>query len=154
MKLFATITQAPLTRSTHSRAIALFLAGLLTLMAIAQLFTFEEFIQLINDFTATSSGMLIAACVIVAEVLSLPFLLRMPLSRAFRWVSASLVFLVTTFWLVVSVLIVFSASSIQSIGFFGGLGALTPGAWAVLFTLAMFIMAAWSLWGLLPTNRK
>ena len=44
MKIFVKAVHAPAAKSIHSRAIAFMYAGILTVMLLAQLFTFEELI--------------------------------------------------------------------------------------------------------------
>ena len=127
------------------------LAGILTLMAAMQLFTFDEFSDLLGGMPVFGGGgMAWAAGIIVFEVFALPFLLRMALSPAFRWVSAACCALASLFWLFVTSYLAVSGVVVESVGFSGGLGHLTPGWWAVFVSLGLSTLSAWSLWGLWP----
>jgi hypothetical protein len=42
----------------------------------------------------------------------------------------------------------------DSIGFLGAVVNLTPGWWAVLFGVAMAILASWASWGMWPLKTK
>lgn len=153
MKFFVTAEPAAPARSQLSSRMAIALAGIMTLMVVAQLFSFDEFVTVADSFSVFGlSGMTFAVLVIVVELFSLPFLLGMALSRAFRWVSMLCVAVAMGLWLSVSITTI--NSSAESVGFFGGVGTLTPGWWAVFVSLLWSIMAAWSIWGRWPGRSK
>lgn len=137
---------------------ALLYAILLIVMAVAQLFTFEEFIELITSFNLPlASGALvfvIPPLLVVSEVFALPFLLRMPLSRAFRWLSMILGWLAAFLWVFITGWVVLTAQPVEAIGFVGTVAPLTPGWWAVLISIAFGILAAWASWGMWPRRGK
>lgn len=154
MKFFVKPTEPAPARSDYSQKISIGLAGILTIMLVMQLFTFDEFILLADTYELPGfSGVGFASLVIVFELLALPFLLRMAVSPAFRWLSAGAVAASVLLWLYGSVITVFSRD-IESVGFSGALGTLTPGWWAVFFAGMLCTMAAWSLWGLWPGARS
>ena len=156
MSVFVQTTEAPLPRTANSAKVALFYAVVLVAFAVAQLFTFEEFlvyIQSINLPFSESLNYAIAPLLVVAEVFALPYLLRMRLSPAFRFVSLSLGFVVAGLWIFLSSWIVLAASAVDSIGFLGTVVTLTPGWWAIFLSLALGILATWSAWGLWPGKR-
>lgn len=143
-------------RTTTAGQVAVLYAGILVLFAIAQLFTFEKFLELTPQFGlpfGEAFGYLLAPLLIVCEVFAIPFLLRMTVSPAFRWLSGGLSVLVAVLWLFIAVWVVTTKASVATIGFLGTVGDLTPGWWAVLIAVALTILAAWSAWGLWPATR-
>ncbi len=152
---FAQLTTAPEARTKDSRKISLLLAGALTIMAVTQLFGFEEFIVTMQQtFPYGGAGVIIAAVIVAAEVFALPFLLRMDLSKAFRWLSAGCVGLVALLWLVVSSWGVLTYPDVEVVGFIGSFDPLGPGLWAVFVSIALAMLSLWSIWGLWPGTRK
>lgn len=145
---------APAPQTKQAGYIAILYAGLLTVMVAAQLFTFEDFIVLIGDMFRTPNGMVLAALIVVAEVFSLPFLLRMTLSKAFRYLSLGLSALTAGIWLCVTLWGAVTAQTVTSSGLIGTVESMGPGYWAVCFSIALCALATWSVWGLWPSSRK
>jgi hypothetical protein len=143
---------APAPRSKASGFAAIIYAAVLTIFAVTQLFTFEDFIKV---FQASFSplgigfGVVLAAMVVIAEVFALPALLRMPLSIAFRWVSIGLTIVVPLLWLSISFWSV-TQKGIETVGFLGALVSPEPGAWAIAFSFALLFLAGWAVYGILP----
>jgi predicted lysophospholipase L1 biosynthesis ABC-type transport system permease subunit len=144
-------------KSKESQQIALFYAVVLVGMAVAQLFSFEDFIKLVPAFNLPLGGLwpyAVAPLLVTAEVFALPFLLRMALSPAFRVVSMGMGWIVAGGWFLVSLWIVSTSQPVDTIGFFGTTVNLMPGWWAVYLSVAMGILAAWASWGLWPIKRR
>ncbi|MAU33742.1 hypothetical protein CMN23_01250 [Candidatus Saccharibacteria bacterium] len=163
MKLFVSATTAPPPRTQNVALIATFYAGLLTAMVVSQLFTFEEFLQhfVVLDLPGGRAvAHFVGAGIIFLEFLAIPFLLRMALSPAFRWVSLAAGWLTGVAWLALSVWTLLNAPEVSTIGFLGTVVDLTPGWWAPLLSVGFVILAAWSSWGMSPiglaakTSRK
>lgn len=143
-------------KTDTARGVALLLAAILLIMAVAQLFSFEKFIPLVKEFGLPGGegiATLIAGVIVTAEVFALPFLLRMrlsPLMRVFSmvcgWVSIAL-------WLLLSVWINVSGTSVTTIGFLGTSVAVPVGWWAVAFMTALGVLSAWTSWGMWPLPR-
>jgi hypothetical protein len=153
MSIFVKATAAPKPKSEYAKQIALMYAVVLVVMAVAQLFTYDAFIELIISFNfpiPETAQYLIAPLLIVCEVFALPFLLRMRISPAFRVVSMLCSWLVPVKWFLLTLWVVNSGQPVESIGFLGSIGELTPGWWAVLISVSLGIMSAWSSWGLWP----
>lgn len=149
--IFVQSTTAPKPRTRHSANIALFFAGIVLVMALGQLFSFEKFIPLIESYELPGGAgtALIVACVLVTlEVFALPFLLRMQLSKLMRTVSMVAGWLVVTAWLKLVVWANLTVNEVDNIGLFGVHVPLPVGWWAVLFVIALGILAAWASWGL------
>lgn len=157
MTWFVQATPAPAPRSKDSGRIAVLYAIILVGFALAQLFTFDGFKTLVQDFGLPVGDVWTAALaplIIVCEVFALPFLLRMPLSPAFRWLSMILGWLVAFVWFGISTWLVLSDASVSTVGFSGTVGELTPGWWAMCVSLALGVLATWSSWGLWPSVRR
>lgn len=92
-------------RRIRTTYIARGVAGLLIIMLLAQLFGYESFSSLLavvlpfNDQLLTD---LLAAKLVVVELLALPYLLAMPLSRLMRGLSLLCGAASATFWLFTS----------------------------------------------------
>ena len=150
MNFFVSVEPAPTPQSSQSGHIATALAGVVTTMLVMQLFTFEEFTELATHFGLPGlDGVIFASLVIVFELLSLPFLLRMDLGRAFRFVSIASLVAAMVLWMYSTVIVVMRSTA-ESVGFSGGLGTLTPGWWAVAVVAGLWAMSAWAIWGLAP----
>lgn len=157
MQVFVKATAAPAARTKESRKIALLYAVILVVFALAQLFTFDEFIELIPAFQlplGTALPFVIAPLVVAAEVFALPFLLGMAVSPAFRWLSMFCGWLVAGLWAFISAWVAITHPPVETVGFLGTLAPLTPGWWAIFVSLALCILAAWASWGLWPGKRR
>ena len=153
MSFFVKVTSARKPRTKDVRTISVFYAAILVVFAVAQLFTFDTFTELISSYGlpgGETMGYFLASLLVVAEVFALPFLLGMTISPAFRWVSmvlswlAPLILLKLAFWGAAI------NETVSSAGFLGTLVSIMPGWWAVFVSIALAIMAAWTSWGLWP----
>lgn len=153
MSMFARVTPAPIPKTKDVNKIAILYAGVLVVMVVAQLFTFDEFLKLVTSFGFPGGiqyAHFITTFLVVAEVFALPFLLRMPLSPAFRWVSMILGWLVALIWAKLTIWLVIQDSIINNVGFLGTVVDLTPGWWAIFMSIAFGVLAAWASWGMWP----
>jgi hypothetical protein len=153
MSILVKALPAPRPRTENAKKISLFYAAILVVFAVAQLFTFDEFVRFFSSLNMPISNAwayALAPIVIVAEVFALPFLLRMKLSIAFRWFSMMLGWLVAGIWFFVSLWVVTMQPEAQTVGFLGTAVNLVPGWWAVFASLALGILATWASWGLWP----
>ena len=100
------------TRANHA---AFGLACWTVAVLVLQLFAFEKFP---DTFGGLSSGaqVCVAVAIVIVELLSLPFLLSMDLSRAIRRFSGVLVVFTPTLWLLASVYALLSGGSIALFG--------------------------------------
>jgi len=148
---------APTPRTKDSNRIAVFYAILLLILVVPQLFTFDKFLPYLDSLNlpgGTRLAYFLGALLVSTEVFALPFLLRMPVSRAFRWFSMLCTWIVAAIWVKLSFFIVFSDNPIDNAGYLGTLVKLTPGWWAVFLSLAIAILTIWASWGLWPGKRK
>lgn len=159
MKIFVQPTLAPEVKTERIRTIALFYAGILVTMVVAQLFSFEKFIPLIESFQlpgGVGAGTLVACLIVVAEVFALPFLLRMRTSPLMRVVSMVCGWLVPLLWLLLALWLNVAVVATDNVGVFGTKLQTPVGWWAVLYSAALGVLAAWASWGMWPlsTPRK
>lgn len=155
MSILRTPTPAPVPKTKDVKRIATFYAAILVIMAVAQLFTFESFLQLVVSFDLPGGPQVAyytAASLIVVEVFALPFLLRMPLSPAFRWVSLVCGWLVAVKWLIVTVWLAVQDNAVSTIGFLGTVVDMMPGWWAIFISITFGILAGWASWGMWPRH--
>ena len=157
MSIFAKPTPAPKPRSKDVPRIAFLFALIILIMVVTQLFSFEKFLVLLASFdlpiTAQASYFL-GGLIVITEVFALPFLLRMPLSRAFRWVSMVSSWIVSLIWVKLTAWIIITEQSVENVGFLGTLVGLMPGWWAIFVAVSLAILAGWASWGLWPGKRK
>jgi hypothetical protein len=143
-------------RTDNAKKISLLYAAILVVFVVAQLFTFDEFLALILSFNLPLNdtwAYALAPILVAAELFALPFLLRMKLSVAFRWLSMLLGWLVPIIWFFISIWVVTMQPEAETVGFLGTVVNLVPGWWAVLASFALGILAAWASWGLWPGPR-
>lgn len=155
MSIFANVSNPPAPKTKNSKTIAIYLAGIFVVFAVAQLFGFENFLEILSSeevFGGEVGSKLFAVLIVVFEVFSLPFLLRMKVSRLMRFSSMICGWLATAIWLYVCIRFLPSGSS--DIGLLGGIVELTPGWWSVFMILGLGIMSAWASWGMWPGLKK
>ena len=153
MSIFAKALPAPKEKTANTRHISLLYAAILVVFLVAQLFTFDEFTALILSFNLPFSDkgvLVIAPLLVMAELFALPFLLRMKLSFAFRWLSMLFGWLVPVLWLFISSWVVSTQPGAETVGFLGTVVSVIPGWWAIFVSIALGILASWASWGMWP----
>jgi hypothetical protein len=157
MYIFVQPTPAPVPKSDNVKKVSLLLAAIFLLMAVAQLFSFEKFIPLLTSFNLPGgefTAYMLASVIVVGEVAALPFLLRMELSPLMRFASTISSWIVLILWFVVQAGLNVSHSKAVNNGLFGASVHLPIGWWAVLFILALGVLAAWVSWGMGTIPRR
>lgn len=154
MSLFVSPTSPPKVKTKNIQSVSILYALTLVLLALLQLFHFEEFPARL-EAVGISPGLtpLLATFIVTAEVLALPFALRMYLSPAFRIVS------MVAGWLVcIKLLGVAVVENIVSLGgydaVFGATLPLPVGGWTICAMLALCVLAGWTAWGMWPFKIK
>lgn len=156
MSILVKAHPAPAARTKETKQMAYLYAALLVVLAVTQLFTFDEFIELVPAFHLPFGAgftYALAPLIVAAEVFAIPFLLRMQLSVAFRWLSMLCGWFVAAMWTFISFWVVLTYPPVETIGYFGTIVTLVPGWWAVCVGLALCILAVWASWGLWPGRR-
>lgn len=157
MSFFVQSAPARAPKTKNIRGISIALAGIITLMAVAQLFKFEEFPRVIEETWLPVGGdmsLLWAAFIVILEVLALPFLLAMYLSKAMRITSMVAGWLIAVVWLKITIWENISGSITANSGLLGATLPLPVGWWNVLLCLALGILVAWASWGMWPFARR
>jgi hypothetical protein len=154
MSFFVTSSPARKPKTKNIRTISLALAVVFTGMAVAQLFTFEDFPAVIAHMWLPGDSSVWAAGIVTLEVLALPFLLAMRVSLAMRAVSMVAGWLVVAMWLYITTWGNVSSDIIANSGLLGETISLPVGWWTVLFCMALGVLAAWTAWGMWPFPQK
>ncbi len=157
MSFFAHAQESPTPRTDAARKIALFYAVLLVIMLVAQLFTFDTFVPFFETVALPGGALmmaLIAPVITTSELAALPFLLRVRISYAFRWLSMLSGWAVAALWLLVSISALQTYPTPETVGFLGTAVNVVPGAWAIGLSLLFGIMAAWASWGMWPGTKR
>lgn len=157
MSVFQKSTSAKPARTANSQKIVYAYAFILIVFILGQLFTFDDFIRLLDSFWlpgGMSGAHLLGSSIIACELFALPFLLRIDLSRLMRVISMVLGWLVPLIWLGLSLWVNLTVNAISNIGFMGSLIQFTPGWWTIFVCLALGILSGWASWGLWPGKRK
>lgn len=148
---------APGPRTHDSQVIAYAYAGALVVMVLCQLFTFDEYIPLLESFNlwgGNAAANLIGGVIVVFEVLALPFLLRLNLSHLMRVICMLISLAIPIIWFKLSLWLLLTNNSVSNAGFLGTLVEITPGWWMVYACIALGILAIWAAWGLWPLHHK
>ncbi len=121
---------------------SLYVAFFLVLMAVAQLFAFEEMPEVIASWGLVTSGsaLLVAAVLVVLEVAAIPALLGMKLVPKVRLVSSIAGWTVLLIWLGVALWLAVTAMPGVNSGMFGSMVHLPPGWWMVSFVALLLTM--------------
>jgi len=126
--------------------IAYFYAFILMVFALAQLFTFDEFLQSINSLGAHIEPIvsnLLGVLIVVSEVFALPFLIDMKLSTPVRAIGRVFGVLAPLIWLKLSLWSVLTGITVKNLGILGDKFQLAPGWWAVALSIFLLAMAIW-----------
>lgn len=132
-----TATYGAKQRSKRAWGAAIIAAAVLTVMLLAQLFEYEDFIIILgsllpfNDIVMTK---IVAACLVLVELLAIPYLLGMYMSALMRFVSACFAGLVAVFWLFTS----FTNAHAVNSGLFSTTLEIPGGILATAWSLLLF----------------
>lgn len=101
-------------RNRATTGLALTATGMVVVMLLTQLFGYEDFAIILSNLLATNDARLLsvtAGAIVLAELMGLPFLLKMYMSTLLRILSAAFGFSVAGFWLLVSLTNAHAANS-------------------------------------------
>lgn len=157
MRFFVTATAASEPKTDNAPKVALFFAAIILGMVIAQLFHFEDFVPLVEGFNLPGSIMaahLFASCIVVLEVAALPFLLRMRLSPAMRFMSMVSGWSAVILWLLVQAYLNVQYPGADNSGLLGTVVEVSVGWWTVFLFAAFGVLSAWASWGLWPLSSQ
>lgn len=154
--IFAQAEAAAEPKSEIVKRVAWVYAGILVVMAVAQLFGFEKFMPIIADYWLPGGAgtvAFVAGVVVASEVFALPYLLRMRLSPLMRWFGLVCSFVVPLVWIGLSVGALAGESAIANGGILGAKVTVPLGAQLVV-AIGLLVLAAWSARGLAPLSQK
>lgn len=150
MKFFVKSSNAPEVRFKNADYMGLGLAAVFTVFAVAQLFTFEDFMATIQGSLSPMSGILAAlapSLIVTSGVFFLPFLLRMELSPAFRWLSMLMGWLASAGWVILAIRSFYVDSSFALMG---DLVSIPGGMFSLAVSLLIALGVAVISYGLWP----
>jgi len=153
MNIFTKATVAKKPKTPESQKVAYLYSFILIVFALSQLFVFDDFLTLLESFWLPGGitvAYLVGGIIVVSEVFALPFLLGMKLSPLMRIISMGLGWLVPLTWFKLALWLNLTINAVSNIGFLGTKVHLVPGWWAVFFSIALGILAAWASWGMWP----
>jgi len=157
MSIFVKTTIAREPKTEDSKKIAYMYAFILVVFALCQLFTFDDFLNLLDSFWLPGgmvTAYLLGSSIVISEVFALSFLLRMKTSPLMRIVSMVFGWLLPIIWLAISLWLGLTINSVSNIGILGTVVELAPGWWVIFFSISIGILSAWASWGLWPIERK
>ena len=154
MSIFVSTTSAPRPKTKNIRSVSILLTGVFTIVAVSQLFSFEDFpARLAGIGIVSMCAPILATFIVVTEVLALPFVLGMPLSFAFRILSMVCGWLAAAMLLTVAVVENIVAPSGED-AVFGAVLPLPVGLWSICAAFAFCVLVAWVSWGMWPLKAK
>lgn len=134
---------------------ALTLGGVYCFLAVMQLFTFEKFYPVVMQYSLPGGwvpAFIVTGLIPVLEVMALPYLLSMKVSRHTRMASKYAVLAVPTLWLLLSLWLVFSADMTVESGLMGATLPVPSGFWLVVFSV-LLLWSAYLVIKELPKRR-
>lgn len=143
-------------RSVVVRNTAWVYAGVLVVMAVAQLFAFEKFVPLMDDYLfpgGHGTATLVASSIVFIEVFALPFLLRMFVSDGMRWFSLVCSVLVPLIWLRLSLYSTFAQESLKNGGLLGTKVTVSSDVQLLVASL-LLVVSLYVVHGLWPVSKK
>jgi len=157
MVQFAKATKAPQPRNQSVTWVSMTYVAILVIMAVAQLFGFEDFIPLIQSYDLPGgfgTATLVGCLIVYIEIFALPFLLRMPLSPPMRWMSLVCGLLVPLAWIKLTIAGLSSNAAVTNSGLLGAKVTVHGGTAELVVSLILLVLAVWSVWGLWPVRKK
>jgi hypothetical protein len=157
MSFFVQTTPSAAPKTKNVPIISIALAAAFVALAVAQLYSFEDFPDVIASLGlpgGRSFASLWAALLVVGEVLAIPFLLSMRLSPAMRIVSMVAGWLTLVVWITIGILINTTTNAITNTGVLGATVPTIPGWWMVCLFIALGVLAGWASWGMWPFSRN
>lgn len=157
MSILTKATSANQPKTADSQKIIYFYALILIIFLLCQLFSYEDFVLLIESFWLPGGdpfARFLSSLIVASELFALPFLLRMKLSSLMRVISMVLSWIVPIVWISLSLWVNLTTNAISNMGFLGSVVRITPGVYTVLISIALAILSIWSSWALWPILNK
>jgi len=157
MITFPTAQPAPAIKRRSVQVIALAYATILSIFVVTQLYSFDDFILIIDSLWLPGGielAQVIAAVIVIVELFALPFLLRMKLSQAFRGFSMGCGWVAAGLWLVANIWVATTTNEISNIGYLGSVIAVEPGLVSWLVAILLVALSVISSWGMHSKKTK
>ena len=151
MSVFVQAIPAPMPKTKNVQILSLVLAALFVIFSLTQLFTFEKFPQVFQQMWlpgAENNAPIYAAAIVIFEVFSVPFFLRMALSPLMRIFSMLCGWLTVILWLTLFFWQNLSGSVVANSGLFGATLPLPTGWWSIFVMIGVGVLIGWVSWGL------
>jgi hypothetical protein len=110
-------------------------------IAVAQMVSFEEFVSALQEYQAVDRtwSITLAVVVLALEVFSVPYLLRLRLSPAARFISAVFVLVLPFVWTVLT--LTGLGRGIENAGYFGGFMRFSVNEWVLVFDALWMVVS-------------
>lgn len=157
MRFFVHPTPPAAPKTFTIRIASIALAAVFVILAVAQLYSFEDFPQVIASLWLPGGhpfATLLAALIVTGEVLAVPFLLSMRLSPAMRVVSMLAGWFVMATWIKLSVFESMTTNAVSNSGVLGATIPVTPGWWLVGVFIVLASITGWVSWGQWPLKTR
>jgi hypothetical protein len=143
---FATPTKPTPINSQTVRFISYGLGLWAALLAVTQMVSFEDFVEGLRQYKlgGESTTLVIAVGMIGLEIFAVPFLLRLSLSRAARFVSALCAMLLPYAWAILTLHAFLINATVDNAAYFGGFLEFGVGGLAVTLDIAWMIVVGLS----------
>jgi hypothetical protein len=154
MSLLVQSTPATLPDAVRVKLASVLLAAVFTILAVAQLYSFEDFPGVIASFWLPGDvpDQLVAALLVALEVLAIPFLLFMRVSPAMRIASMLAGWVVVVGWLAIALWINLTINVVTNSGVLGETIPVAPGWWMIAFFAVLAVMMGWVSWQMMPVR--
>lgn len=128
---------------SNERIAHIAMAAYIVLLLMLQLFTFEKFPQLLGASDIYGVwAVVVAIILVVAELMSLPFLLRMKTSKTLKLISAVSGVVALAVLTTVEVIASMSGQTVM----FGATLSLPGGVWSLFLLVAFWILTVWGMY--------
>lgn len=154
MSFFVQPTLPSTPKTDTVRQVSLFLAVIIILMAVTQLFSFEDFPDVLTTLSLPGGDLFSkvwAAGIVTLEVAAIPFLFSMVLSPVARVISMLSGWVVSMGWILISLWIM-TIKGLANVGILGATVSVPSGWWMVFFCIGLAVLMAWSSWGMWPVG--
>lgn len=143
MSVFAVATKPTPIANKNLRVLSYALGVWSTGLAIAQMVSFEDFVGALNQYhlAGERGTVTIAVVLLTLEVFSVPFLFRMSLSRAARYVSALFAVVLPYAWTALTVNVLLNNTVVNNAGYFGGFLKLHVSGFVLFLDLLWAVVA-------------
>ncbi len=139
-------------KSAYIQPLSLLLAAILLVMAVAQLFKYEAFPEVLAAIGVRGWENLAAALIVIMEVAALTFLLYMQLGHVPRVLSMVAGWGVVSVWVIL--LLLATVENAKNSGLLGATVEVPAGWGSVFFALSLAVLVAWVGWGMWPGRSK